>query len=74
MNRDNGGGYPVTFRLPPFKAQDQYFGFTRAYYYEGERRGYWKLIHIKDPKRARGITLVPFDQVLAFVQKKAGKP
>ena len=61
---------PETFRLPkPNSGGDPYFHFTRSYYYEGEQRGYWRLIRIRERGKQRGVTLVPFDQVAAFLRK-----
>ncbi|MEI9893771.1 MAG: hypothetical protein WDN28_07680 [Chthoniobacter sp.] len=34
---------PETYRLPK-AGGDPYFGITRSFYYEGEQRGYWRLI------------------------------
>jgi hypothetical protein len=62
---------PETFRLPkPNSGGDPDFHFTRSYYYEGEQRGYWRLIRIRERGKQRGVTLVPYDQVAAFVHKQ----
>jgi hypothetical protein len=62
---------PETFRLPkPSSGGDPYFHFTRSYYYEGEQRGWWRLIRLRQRGKLRGVTLVPFDQVAAFVRKQ----
>jgi hypothetical protein len=58
---------PETFRLPK-SGGDPYFGFTRSFYYEGEARGYWKLVRIRERGKLRGVTLVPYDAVSAFVR------
>lgn len=50
--------------------RDPYFGFSRTFYYEGEKRGYWKLARIRDRGKLRGVTLVPYDAVSAFVRSK----
>jgi hypothetical protein len=63
---------PETFRLPRFGG-DPFFGFSRSFYYQGEQRGYWRLIRIRDRGKLRGVTLVPFDQVAAFIRKEAAK-
>src|ERR1035437_9814921 len=63
---------PETYRLPA-KGGDPYFGFSRSFYYEGENRGYWKLIRIRERGKLRGVTLVPFDAVAAFVRSQAEK-
>ena len=65
---------PETFRLPKSNSGgDPYFHFSRSYYYEGEQRGYWRLIRIRQRGKQRGITLVPYDQVAAFVRKEGAK-
>src|SRR5215472_5331710 len=60
---------PEFFRLPK-SGVDAYFGFTRSFYYEGENRGYWRLIRIRERGKVRGVTLVPYDAVAAFVRKQ----
>jgi hypothetical protein len=59
---------PVTFRLPQPGEPDPFFGFSRSYYYEGEQRGWWKLIRARHGGNQTGVTLVPFEQVEAFVR------
>jgi hypothetical protein len=61
------GDRPETFRLPKVTERDPFFGFTRTFYYEGEARGYWKLIRICERGKTRGLTLVPFAAVARFV-------
>jgi len=61
---------PECFRLPK-SGSDQFFGFTRSFYYEGENRGYWRLIRIRERGKLRGVTLVPYDAVAAFVRRQA---
>ena len=58
---------PEFFRLPK-SGGDPYFGLGRSYYYEGEQRGYWKLVRIRERGKLRGVTLVPYDAVSAFVR------
>ena len=66
---------PEFYRLPSVGG-DPHFGFTRSFYYEGENRGYWKLARIRERGKLRGVTLVPYDSVAAFVrsQMEAEKP
>jgi hypothetical protein len=67
---------PETFRLPKTNSGgDPYFHFTRSYYYEGEKNGWWKLVRLRQRGKERGITLVPFDEVARFVksQMEGGK-
>jgi hypothetical protein len=59
---------PETFRLPKPGVSDPFFGFSRAFYYSGEQRGYWKLIRIRDEGKDRGVTLVPYKSVWNFLQ------
>jgi len=64
---------PEFFRLPS-KGGDPHFGLTRSFYYEGEKRGYWRLVRLRDRGRLRGVTLIPFDAVASFVRKQAASP
>jgi hypothetical protein len=61
---------PEFFRLPSSGNGDPFFGFSRTYYYEGEKRGYWKLARIRDRGKLRGVTLVPYDAVSSFVRSQ----
>ena len=62
---------PETFRLPkPGSGGDPYFHFTRSYYYVGEQRRWWKLIRLRERGKQRGVTLVPYDSVAAFIRKQ----
>jgi hypothetical protein len=67
-----GVSRPETFRLPKGGGPDPYFGMTRSFYYRGEELGYWRLIRIRERGKQRGITLVPFDAVLAFLRGQRG--
>jgi hypothetical protein len=60
---------PEFFRLPSGGGGDPFFGFTRSYYYEGEARGYWRLVRIRERGKLRGVTLVPYDTIAAFIRK-----
>jgi hypothetical protein len=60
---------PEFFRLPK-SGLDPYFGLGRSYYYEGEKQGFWKLVRIRQRGKLRGITLVPYDAVAAFIRKQ----
>ena len=67
----NGGTLrPEFYRLPKGGGGDRYFGFSRTYYYEGEKRGYWRLARIRERGKLRGVTLVPYDTVAAFVRSQ----
>jgi hypothetical protein len=60
---------PEFFRLPK-SGGDPYFGLGRSYYYEGEKQGYWRLVRIRQRGKLRGVTLVPYDAVAAFIRKQ----
>jgi hypothetical protein len=62
---------PEFFRLPK-SGGDPYFGLGRSYYYEGEKRGYWRLVRLRQRGKLRGVTLVPYDAVSSFVRSQAG--
>jgi len=62
--------HPETYRLPKPGSVDPHFGITRGGYYQGEEEGWWTLIRLKRPGMKRGITLIPFDQVAAFIAKQ----
>jgi len=62
---------PEFFRLPS-RGGDPHFGLTRSFYYEGEKRGYWHLVRLRERGKLRGVTLVPYDAVSSFVRSQAG--
>ena len=59
---------PEFLRLPRTGERDPYFGGSRSYYYQLEREGSVKLVHVRPRGKARGITLVPYDAVVAHVR------
>jgi hypothetical protein len=61
---------PETFRLPKPGVSDPYFGFSRSFYYQAEARGWLKLIRIRDEGKERGVTLIPYAAVEAFVRSQ----
>ena len=61
---------PEFFRLPASGSGDPYFGLSRTYYYEGEKRGYWRLARIRERGKLRGVTLVPYDAVSAHIRSQ----
>jgi hypothetical protein len=73
INAASSASRPETFRLPKVGG-DPFFGFGRSFYYEGEKRGYWRLVRIRERGKQRGVTLVPYDAVAAFVRKQMQNP
>jgi hypothetical protein len=61
---------PEFFRLPKPGSGDPYFGFSRSFYYVAEKRGWVKLIRIRDAGKMKGVTLIRFQDVLRFVQSQ----
>ena len=58
---------PEFYRLPP-RGGDSLFGLTRTFYYEGEKRGYWRLVRLREPGKLRGVTLIPYAVVAAYIR------
>jgi hypothetical protein len=61
---------PETFRLPKPGTGDPYWGLSRSFYYQAEARGWLKLIRIRDKGKTRGVTLIPYAAVEAFVRSQ----
>jgi hypothetical protein len=59
---------PEFFRLPKPGVDDPYFGFSRSFYYSAEKRGWLKLVRIRDEGKEKGVTLIPYAEVAAFVR------
>jgi hypothetical protein len=49
---------------------DQHFGFSRSFYYTAEKRGWLKLIRIRDEGKGKGVTLIRYTDVAAFVREQ----
>ena len=49
---------------------DKYFGLSRSSYYAYEQLGYFRLLRIRERGKQRGVTLVPYDAVAAFIRKQ----
>jgi hypothetical protein len=58
---------PETYRLPKPGEADRFFGFSRSFYYQLEARGLLKLVRIREEGKERGVTLIPYAAVAAFV-------
>jgi hypothetical protein len=59
---------PEFFRLPKPGNSDKFFGFSRSFYYAAEKRGWLRLIRIRDEGKERGVTLISYRAVAAFVE------
>ena len=60
---------PETFRLPKPGQRDPFFGLSRSFYYELEAAGKIRLIRLRKRGNTRGITLIPYEQVLEYVRQ-----
>ena len=58
---------PEFYRLPP-TGPDPFFGLTRAWYYAAEKRGDIRLVRLRERGKLRGVTLVSFDAIGAYVR------
>lgn len=63
---------PEFFRLPKAGERDPHFGLSRSFYYEVEARGLLKLVRIRKRGHLRGVTLIPYDRVLAHINSQNG--
>jgi hypothetical protein len=61
---------PEFFRLPKPGVSDPHFGFSRSFYYAAEKRGWLKLVRIRDNGKEKGVTLIPYADVAAFVRSQ----
>jgi hypothetical protein len=59
-------GKPAKPARPP--ESDPYFGFSRSFYYAAEKRGWLKLIRIREEGKEKGVTLIPYEAVAAYVR------
>ena len=64
--------HPQYYRLPKPGRADCFFGLSRSFYYSAEARGWLKLVRIRAPGKTKGVTLIPFADVAAFVRSHVG--
>ena len=64
---------PEMFRLPRSGQRDPYFGLPRTTYYELEKANAIRLIRLRKRGNLRGTTLVPFDDVSAYLRGLNGE-
>jgi hypothetical protein len=61
---------PDFFRLPKPGQSDPFFGFSRSFYYAAEKRGWLELVRICAENKRRGVTLLEYSAVAAFIAKQ----
>jgi hypothetical protein len=57
------------FRLPAPGKRDPYFGLSRGWYYKTAALGEIKMIAVRQRGALRGVRLVVYDSVLAYVRR-----
>jgi hypothetical protein len=58
---------PEFYRLPT-RGGDPFFGLTRSWYYQAEKRGDIKLVRIRERGKLRGVTLIEYDSTAAYIR------
>jgi hypothetical protein len=61
------------FRLPAPGKRDPYFGLSRAWFYKAEALGEIKMISVRQRGALRGVRLVVYDSVRAFIRRAGAK-
>jgi GH43 family beta-xylosidase len=61
------------FRLPAPGKRDPYFGLSRGWYYKTAALGEIKMISVRQRNALRGVRLVVYDSVAAYVRRAAGE-
>lgn len=59
------------FRLPPPGKRDPHFGLSRGWYYKFAALGEIKMIAVRQRGALRGVRLVCYDSVAAYVRRSA---
>lgn len=65
----NDSHRPEMFRLPTGNNVDPYFSLRRGWFYNAEAAGLIKLVRLPMKGRTRGVTLVPFAEMKALIEK-----
>jgi hypothetical protein len=60
------------FRLPSPGKRDPYFGLSRSWYYKAAALGEIKMVAVRQRNALRGVRLVVYDSVVAYVRRAAG--
>ena len=60
------------FRLPAPGKRDPYFGLSRGWYYKSAELGEIKMVSVRQRGALRGVRLVVYDSVCAYIRRSAG--
>lgn len=61
------------YRLPPPGKRDPYFGLSRSWYYKAAASGEIKLVSVRQRNALRGVRLVVYDSVAAFIRRASAE-
>lgn len=59
------------FRLPQPGKRDPHFGLSRAWYYKAATLGEIKMVAVRQRGALRGVRLVAYDSVCAYIRRAA---
>ena len=62
------------FRLPAPGKRDPFFGLSRGWYYKAAAAGEIRMIAVRQRNSLRGVRLVVYDSVVAYIHRAAGMP
>ena len=62
------------FRLPAPGKRDPYFGLSRGWYYKASAAGEIRMVAVRQRNSLRGVRLVVYDSVVAYIHRSAGMP
>jgi hypothetical protein len=72
-NNDPAGHRVEFFRLPAPGKRDPYFGLSRGWYYKAAGAGQIKMVAVRQRNALRGVTLVVYDSVAAYIRRSMGE-
>lgn len=72
-NNDSAGHRVEFFRLPAPGKRDPHFGLSRGWYYKAAAAGQTKMVAVRQRNALRGVTLVVYDSVAAYIRRSMGE-
>ena len=70
---DPAGHHIEFFRLPAPGKRDPHFGLSRGWYYKAAAAGQIKMVAVRQRNALRGVTLVVYDSVAAYIRRSMGE-
>ena len=72
LQQNQAASHPVEFfRLPQPGKRDPFFGLSRGWYYKAHAAGEIRLVAIRQRGALRGVRLVAYDSVCAYIRRAA---